>query len=143
MSEIPVLNETRLQAILARLAAYLENGGLFNPELADHHQVRELIIDARDLLVSIGADVTAQAQAIERLTDNRDAWSQLAVDAQNRLQHTEAALAARDRALRDLVGHWRVKGATTDTFHATMGIGWKACADELDALLSRSASPTP
>ena len=37
--------------------------------------------------------------------------------------------------LEELVQRWRTAGARLDTVHATMGMGWKACADELDALL--------
>ncbi len=40
------------------------------------------------------------------------------------------------KQLEHLRDKWRAKAATTDTFHATMGIGWKQCADELDTLLS-------
>ena len=43
---------------------------------------------------------------------------------------------AREAALRSLVEHWRARAAVTDTFHATMGIGWKVCATELEALLT-------
>ena len=42
---------------------------------------------------------------------------------------TEADLTA-------LVGRWRREGARCDSFHATMGAGWKACADELEAALA-------
>jgi hypothetical protein len=37
--------------------------------------------------------------------------------------------------LRHLVKRWRSQGAVTDTFHATMGVGYKACAKELEDLL--------
>ncbi len=40
------------------------------------------------------------------------------------------------KQLEHLRDKWRAKAATTDTFHATMGIGWKQCADELDTFLS-------
>ena len=38
-------------------------------------------------------------------------------------------------ALRALIVKWRANGARIDGFHATMGIGWKVCADELAAAL--------
>ena len=41
-------------------------------------------------------------------------------------------------ALQRLISQWREKAAVTDSFHATMGIGWKVCADELEALLGRA-----
>lgn len=46
-------------------------------------------------------------------------------------------------ALRQLVEKWKAEGAAKDTFHATMGIGWKACAKDLEALLLRRSPPLP
>lgn len=46
-------------------------------------------------------------------------------------------------ALIALVEKWRAKGAEIDTFHATMGIGFKACADELAAALLLSDAWRP
>ena len=37
--------------------------------------------------------------------------------------------------LHSLVERWRQKGAQIDSFHATMGIGYKVCANELEAAL--------
>lgn len=34
----------------ARITEYLATGGLFNPELMDHQAVRDLLIDARDVI---------------------------------------------------------------------------------------------
>lgn len=34
-----------------------------------------------------------------------------------------------------LVQRWRDEAARKDSFHATMGIGWKVCAKELEAAL--------
>jgi hypothetical protein len=42
-------------------------------------------------------------------------------------------------ALEALVAKWRNEGAVKDTFHATMGIGWKVCADDLEAALAAPA----
>lgn len=42
--------------------------------------------------------------------------------------------------LTTLAATWRAEGARCDTFHATMGIGWKACATELEALTAGSAA---
>lgn len=36
--------------IVERITAYLAGGGLFNPELANHDAVRDLLIDARAAL---------------------------------------------------------------------------------------------
>ncbi len=35
------------QALTTRITAYLTGGGLFNPELANHDAVRDLLIDCR------------------------------------------------------------------------------------------------
>lgn len=32
---------------------------------------------------------------------------------------------------------WRAEGLHLDKFHCTMGIGWKTCADELEAEVAR------
>jgi len=40
-------------AVIARITQYLTTGGAFNPELADHVAVRDLLIDCRDVLVAI------------------------------------------------------------------------------------------
>lgn len=44
------------KAVSDRITAYLASGGLFNPELANHDAVRDLLMDARaqlDLLASV------------------------------------------------------------------------------------------
>ena len=45
----------------SRITDYLSSGGLFNPELANHDAVRELLIDCRTQL---------QEQALQYLSDN-------------------------------------------------------------------------
>ena len=40
--------------LVKRLTAYLAGGGLWNPELANHFAVRDLIIDCRDALEAAG-----------------------------------------------------------------------------------------
>lgn len=37
--------------LVERISDYLLSGGLFNPELMDHRQVRDLLIDCRDSLI--------------------------------------------------------------------------------------------
>lgn len=65
----------------------------------------------------------------------------LALTAQ--LAKAEATLAAPGAAtLRTLIDKWRATGAVKDTYHATMGIGWKVCADDL-AILLLSAAVAP
>jgi len=36
--------------LVGRITEYLSAGGLFNPELMDHNNVRDLLIDCRDAL---------------------------------------------------------------------------------------------
>ena len=43
------MNE-QTQDLVDRITAYLFNGGLFNPELANHPAVRDLLIDVRTYL---------------------------------------------------------------------------------------------
>lgn len=41
------------QELINRITEYLSTGGMFNPELADHEQVRELLIECRNALLMI------------------------------------------------------------------------------------------
>lgn len=52
------------QALVARITAYLSGGGLFNPELANHDAVRDLLIECRAALASqpVGVEQVAQQQ---------------------------------------------------------------------------------
>lgn len=47
-----------------------------------------------------------------------------------------AALREQVTQIEQLVEKWRAKGVATDTFHATMGVGWKTCAQELEDALA-------
>ena len=40
----------RTQELIDSITNYLMSGGLFNPELADHIVVRDLLIECRDVL---------------------------------------------------------------------------------------------
>jgi len=42
--------DERTVDIIERITLYLVGGGLFNPELADHIAVRDLLIDCREVL---------------------------------------------------------------------------------------------
>lgn len=39
--------------VLDRIKGYLVSGGMFNPELANHDNVRELVIDSRDEIIRL------------------------------------------------------------------------------------------
>jgi hypothetical protein len=61
--------EPPAQDAKSRIAAYLTGGGLFNPDLADHDAVRDLLIDCRDRLAALTAELV-------RVKDERDeAWA--------------------------------------------------------------------
>ncbi len=63
-------------------------------------------------------------------------------------QHWHAYVKRAERAestlaqIRALPTTWRQQGAQYDTVHATMGSGWKACADDLDAVLAPRSEST-
>lgn len=40
----------KTQELIDRITAYLFNGGLFNPELANHNAVRDLLVECRKVL---------------------------------------------------------------------------------------------
>ena len=67
------------------------SGGLFNPELAIHDNVRDMIIDCRDQMV-------AQKAEVERLREQCDRMASLAID---NAKDTERAMRFRG-ALREI-----------------------------------------
>ncbi len=46
------------------------------------------------------------------------------------------------QALRRLSAQWRLEAAAKDAFHATMGMGWRACATDLDRVLMQAQADT-
>lgn len=44
------MNDQQIKELTLRITNYLALGGLFNPELADHNAVRDLLIDIREHL---------------------------------------------------------------------------------------------
>jgi len=47
------MNEQRIKELSNRITAYLAMGGLFNPELANHLAVRDLLIECREILTEV------------------------------------------------------------------------------------------
>lgn len=43
--------------VLGRIQSYLVMGGLFNPELANHDAVRDLLMDARDEIHALAKEL--------------------------------------------------------------------------------------
>jgi hypothetical protein len=52
----------RIEELRKRITDYLENGGLFNPEMMEHEKVRALLIECREKL----AKVAPLIEALER-----------------------------------------------------------------------------
>ena len=52
-------------SVAERITAYLSTGGLFNPELANHDAVRDLLIDARAELTALRAKLAAERDKAE------------------------------------------------------------------------------
>ncbi len=55
------------KSVTDRITEYLASGGLFNPELANHEAVRDLLIDARDALTASGERVAALEAALNNI----------------------------------------------------------------------------
>jgi esterase/lipase len=100
----------RIDEIRERITAYLSMGGLFNPELANHDAVRDLIIDCRDVLLT----------EIDRLTEELSIWKSVFPDIapQSVMPNRsllEAELAAKDAEIERLraalvhIEAWKVK----------------------------------
>jgi hypothetical protein len=51
--------------LISRITAYLSGGGLFNPELAIHDAVRDLLIDCRAALSELAAIGDAKVVPLE------------------------------------------------------------------------------
>ncbi|APW37616.1 hypothetical protein RD110_10805 [Rhodoferax koreense] len=56
-------------ALTERITAYLSGGGLFNPELANHDAVRDLLIDCRAALSAASTPVAAEPSDYPPLPD--------------------------------------------------------------------------
>ena len=55
-----------------RITAYLVGGGLFNPELANHDAVRDLLRDTQTRLAALRAERDALAKRVADLEDTID-----------------------------------------------------------------------
>lgn len=67
--------DTIAQALRERITAYLVGGGLFNPELASHDAVRDLLIECRAAIASLSAvepHTSQQRSHLLRFTTNED-----------------------------------------------------------------------
>lgn len=62
--------------LLGRIRHYLASGGLFNPELADHYAVRDLIMDCRDWMDARWNERSTSAQGTEARVCQDITWRQ-------------------------------------------------------------------
>ena len=58
-------HSARRERIEQRITAYLTTGGLFNPDLADHTAVRDLLIECREVLSAVRADALIEPPLVE------------------------------------------------------------------------------
>ena len=56
-------------SVIDRITEYLSGGGLFNPELANHDAVRDLLIDAREAHAAALEELARLKAAVELLYD--------------------------------------------------------------------------
>ena len=56
--------------LIDRITEYLASGGLFNPELADHSAVRDLLIECRDELSRTFIDQHSYSEQYDAFYDN-------------------------------------------------------------------------
>jgi hypothetical protein len=91
-----------------RITDYLFSGGLFNPELANHDAVRDLLIDARDALA-------AERERADRNQEDAGRWIRLC---ELWCASTELALMQEDD------GRWSIKQVEDvegETFYQLFG----------------------
>lgn len=51
--------------VLIKIKEYLSSGGLFNPELMEHEKVRDLIIECREELSSLKAQLKREMECVD------------------------------------------------------------------------------
>ena len=113
-----------------RITAYLSGGGLFNPELANHDAVRDLLIDCRAALAS--GDEVEQLRADKRY--NHDCLNRIAraVDA---LGETSETVAGRVEQLRKDANRYRYMRDTGIAMHQLNHLESTLGGDRLDAAI--------
>jgi hypothetical protein len=63
--------------LINQITDYLSSGGLFNPELADHNKVRDLLIECREALEVLEKIANVNAMDYEYQAWAREALKQL------------------------------------------------------------------
>lgn len=93
--------------LLARISAYLMGGGLWNPELANHDAVRDLLIDCRDALAKNFAPVS------ETTTNQRAACREDGSADSSKPNGSQDSPAAAHPTLLSAIGEPRVEAEAT------------------------------
>lgn len=100
--KIGVKKSRNVDDLLCRIGEYLSSGGLFNPELADHEAVRDLLMACRDELTNQDEElkrvhklpdlewIKCKANIMQRLATIRRS------DAGNEIMHDEITEIVRD-----------------------------------------------
>ena len=112
-----------MSGVTERITAYLINGGVFNPELADHRAVRDLLIDAR-------AELAAERKASFAWCDNYNIALSRAGEAARERDILRAKRDALHAKCDELRNEWNL---SMDAVRRAVGF-WQQAADDRDAL---------
>lgn len=80
-----IVSDTPKWGVPERITAYLASGGLFNPELANHEAVRDLMMDARD-------ELAEAMQSCDVLNADANKWKARAENAEHELAEARAEI---------------------------------------------------
>jgi hypothetical protein len=58
-----------VERVEERIMEYLAVGGLFNPELMDHDEVRSIMLDCREAITTLESQLRQAREALERIAD--------------------------------------------------------------------------
>lgn len=61
-----------IEQLLGKVNSYLNGGGLWNPELADHYAVRDLLIEVRDELAAALAAARSAGETPRKPNERRE-----------------------------------------------------------------------
>lgn len=99
------------QTITERIDAYMSGGGLFNPEMANHDAVRDLLRDARGYVVSLERSDIRLAEILQHwdeVADQFDDAGNLQGDGKWRIDQICKAI----RKISDIIERQRTEAST-------------------------------
>ena len=88
--------------LVMRIKGYLSNGGLWNPELANHDAVRDLIMDCRDALLSLSAQLAEKEAGLAKEHERAEKFKWQVRDTCTRAEKAEAEC----EGLRTIISDW-------------------------------------